>query len=80
VDDQQNSSVNDHSTEINTDGQYVVPNNNGFYPDGAHVVTGTRYDPEGFDNDGFNRDGYDREGYDRNGFHRDEGRSHIIPF
>ena len=49
--------------------------NNGFDSNSIHILTGTRFGPDGFnklgyDKDGYDRDGYNRLGYDRQGFDR----------
>ena len=35
-----------------------------------NVITGTRFDEEGYDIDGYDKDGYDRQNYDKLGFDR----------
>lgn len=69
------------------DGEYIpIINNGGFvlkedeFGDGfkspsvftgMNIMTGTKYDEEGFDIDGYDSDGYNRQGYDRTGCDRE---------
>ena len=39
-----------------------IPSKYGFYRDGIHEKTGTRFNEKGYD-----KDGYDKNGYDKNG-------------
>lgn len=43
----------------------------GFKLDNIHILTGTRFGPDGFNKQGYDKDGYDREGYNRAGYNRD---------
>ena len=48
----------------------VTLDNNGFNSNNIHILTGTRFGPDGFNKEGYDKEGYDRDGYNRLGYDR----------
>ncbi len=37
----------------------------------SNIISGSRYDKDGFDKEGFNKEGFNREGFDKSGYNKD---------